>query len=302
MMKLIRIFIVMMILFYVSPHSVQAEPSLSAHHAVVIDMETGEVLFNKDANSEESIASITKIMTAIVAIEHGDLNQSVEISQQAANTVGSSIYTKPGDHYPLRDLIYGLMLRSGNDAAVAIAEHIAGSEGGFAYLMNEKADWLGMTQSQFQNPHGLDEEGHYSSALDMAKLTRYAMNSEPVFREIFGSKTYQSEEEDYPWHNKNKLLMTYDDVCTGGKTGYTSTAGRTLVTTAKQDHHELVVVTIDAKRDWQDHKELYEYGFEQLEDQPEIPITFTEQEQKPLSSFRTMISDAFQHLQGGPTW
>ncbi|MET3682372.1 D-alanyl-D-alanine carboxypeptidase [Alkalibacillus flavidus] len=278
---------------------IHATPVVSAQSAIVMDMETGEVLYEKNGYQSKPIASITKIMTAIVAIEHGELDASVSISTNAANTHGSSIYADAGDHYPLKDLLYGLMLRSGNDAAVAIAEHIAGSEKGFVWLMNEKAEWLGMNDSQFQNPHGLDEEHHYASAHDMAILTQYAMTSNSVFRDIFGTKQYLSSQEDYPWHNKNKLLMTYDDVCTGGKTGYTSTAGRTLVTTAEEDGKELVVVTIDAKQDWQDHRQLYQHGFNQIVDRPEIPISFISASVDETPSYWSTVSRLFHVLQGG---
>ncbi|WP_188206055.1 D-alanyl-D-alanine carboxypeptidase family protein [Alkalibacillus aidingensis] len=295
MRKIITLSIIF-ILLSVPPVQTKAEPHISAKSAVVLDMENLEVLYEKNMNDQRPIASITKIMTAIVAIENSDFDDPVEISNQASKTIGSSIYTKPGDEYPLKDLLYGLMLRSGNDAAYAIAEHVGGSEKGFAFLMNEKADWIGMENSSFQNPHGLDEEGHYSTAYDMALLTAYAMNTSDEFREIFGTKRYLSDQVGYYWMNKNKLLMTFDQVCTGGKTGYTSVAGRTLVTTAEQDGKEIVVVTIDASDDWNDHRVLYKHGFEQIEEQPEIPIFF-DQEESPNTFFDSIVQ-SFRYLQG----
>lgn len=161
----------------------------------------------------------------------------------------------------LEDLVYGLMLRSGNDAAVTIAEHVGGSEEGFVFLMNEKAKWLGMTNTHFDNPHGLDSETHYSSAYDMALLMRYAMNNEQ-FVEITGSTSFKSENRDYSWRNKNKLLTVFYKYCTGGKTGFTKQTGRTLVSTASKDGMDLIVVTLDAPDDWRDHMNLFEWGFE----------------------------------------
>jgi serine-type D-Ala-D-Ala carboxypeptidase (penicillin-binding protein 5/6) len=241
-----------------------AAPGISAENAVLMEFESGRVLFEKSAHEKKSIASITKIMTAIIAIEYGDLNDIVTISDNAARSIGSSIYLKAGEKVKLKDLVYGLMLRSGNDAAVAIAEHIGGSVEGFAYLMNEKAKWIGMQNSHFVNPSGLEEEGHYSTAYDMALLMRYAMNNK-IFAEISGTKQYQGENEPYPWYNKNKLLTKYYKYCIGGKTGYTRVAGRTLVTSAEKNGMKLIAVTLNASSDWRDHTNLYEWGFQSYE-------------------------------------
>lgn len=164
----------------------------------------------------------------------------------------------------LEDLVYGLMLRSGNDAAVAIAEHVGGSLDGFVYLMNEKAKWLGMENTHFDNPHGLDSDNHYSSAYDMAILTQYAMNNEK-YREISGTTSYKSDGRTYSWINKNKLLTQYYEYCTGGKTGFTKKTGRTLVSTASKDGMDLIAVTLNAPDDWKDHMSLYEWGFENFD-------------------------------------
>ncbi|MDV2580865.1 D-alanyl-D-alanine carboxypeptidase family protein [Alkalibacillus haloalkaliphilus] len=297
MRKIISLALIGCLLIMLQPtFMTHAQPSVSAKSAIAIDMDTQEIIYSKNIHEQLPIASITKIMTAIVALEHKELDSKVTISNEASRMIGSSIYTQPGDVYSIEDLLYGLMLRSGNDAAYAIAEHVAGSEKGFAFLMNEKAEWIGMQNSSFQNPHGLDEDDHYSTAYDMAVLTSYAMNTSEDFREIFGTKRYLSENVGYHWMNKNKLLMTYDQVCTGGKTGYTSIAGRTLVTTAEQDGNEVVVVTIDASDDWNDHRLLYNYAFSHLEDRPEIPIFFGEEPSEPSLWERFMKS--FRYLQG----
>src|SRR5699024_8604138 len=144
--------------------------------------------------------------------------------QNAVYTEGSSIYLQEGDRFTLEELVYGLMLRSGNDAAVAISEHVGESEEGFVYLMNEKARWLGMSNTHFDNPHGLDSETHYSSAYDMAILMRYASQNE-TFQKISSAKEYKPEGRSYSWKNKNKLLTQLYQYCTGGKTGFTKAAG-----------------------------------------------------------------------------
>lgn len=255
------IFIISFISFPIHGH---AAPDVSAQQAVLIEQSSGRVLFAKNADEQASIASITKVMTAIIAIESGKMNEKATISRNAIYTEGSSIYLEQGEEMFLKDLVYGLMLRSGNDAAVAIAEYVGGSEEGFVYLMNEKAKWLGMTNTHFDNPHGLDSETHYSSAHDMAILMQYAMEN-PVFQEISGSKRYLSENRSYYWQNKNKLLTIFYEYCTGGKTGYTKQTGRTLLTTAEKDGMKLIAVTLDAPDDWNDHMAMFEWGFEQFE-------------------------------------
>lgn len=256
------IFITILCLFLTSfPLNVNAQLSVSARNAVLMEQETGRVLLEKQAHEKRNIASITKIMTAIVAIESGELNEKATASRKAVYTEGSSIYLEQGEKMKLKDLVYGLMLRSGNDSAVAIAEKVGGSVEGFAHLMNKKAEWIGMTNSNFANPHGLDAEGHYSTAYDMALLMRYAMQND-TFRKISGTTTYKADSRVYAWGNKNKMLTKYYEYCTGGKTGYTKTAGRTLVTTAEKDGMELIMVTLDGPDDWNDHRNAFNWGFE----------------------------------------
>src|SRR5699024_9658883 len=247
-------------LFFLFPTIGQAKPEVSVNNAILIDQNSGRVLFEKRAHERKPIASITKVMTAIIAIESGQMDESARTSKKAIYTEGSSIYLKKGEKMTINDLVYGLMLRSGNDAAVSISEHVGGSVEGLVYLMNEKARWLGMTDTHFINPHGLGDEDHYSSAYDMAILMRYAMENDE-FKKITGAKSYKAENRVYAWQNKNKLLTTYYDHCIGGKTGFTRESGRTLVTAAKKEDMELVAVTLNAGDDWRDHSSLYDRGF-----------------------------------------
>ncbi|MBM7598319.1 D-alanyl-D-alanine carboxypeptidase [Virgibacillus halotolerans] len=249
---------------FIFPEIGQAAPSVSANNAVLIDQSTGRILYEKKANEQQSIASITKIMTAILAIESGKWKEEAKTSRRAIYTEGSSIYLEQGEKMTIEDLTYGLMLRSGNDAAVTISEHVGGSEEGFVYLMNEKARWLGMLNTNFENPHGLDSDHHYSSAYDMAILMRYAMDNDQ-FKKVTGTTTHQADNRTYSWQNKNKLLTQYYDACIGGKTGYTKKTGRTLVTAAHKDGVDLIAVTLNAPDDWQDHTSMYEWGFDQYD-------------------------------------
>lgn len=203
------------------PQKIEASVSVSASSAILIEQNSGRILYEKDAFTKRRIASITKIMTAILAIESGKLNETVKVSERASRAEGSSVFLKPGEKIKLEDLVYGLMLRSGNDAAVAIAEHVGGSIEGFVYLMNKKAEEIGMSNTHFANPHGLDDhEDHYSTAYDMALLTRYAMMNKK-YREISGTKVYRApnpdESWDRIWRNKNRLLTEMYEYCTGGK-------------------------------------------------------------------------------------
>lgn len=227
-----------------------------------MDQQSGRVLYAKLPNESRGIASITKIMTALLAVESGKLQETVTISDNAVRVEGSSIYLKAGDKVKLGDLVYGLLLRSGNDAAQAIAEYVGGSVDGFVFLMNQKAASLGMQHTHFSNPSGLDGDGqHYSSAYDMALLTRYAMQND-TFKTIFGTKTFRSDAWDYPWTNKHKLLTSMYEFTTGGKTGFTKKVGRTLVTTASKNGMNLIVVTLNDSNDWDDHTNLFEQAFQ----------------------------------------
>lgn len=270
-----RIFLISMILSLVIcclfPHPISGQevdsmtpPSPSTDHFILMEETTGRVLLEENSHDQVPIASITKLMTAVVALQYGNLDDEVVVSEEAVQTNGSSIYLEVGEKITMEDLLYGLMLRSGNDAAKVIAEHVGGSEEGFIFLMNETAAYLGMTDSQFMNPHGLDEPGHYSSAYDIAILMQYAMQHE-LFRKISQSESYKPTNQTYAWKNKNKLLTEKYEYCTGGKTGFTNKAGRTLVTTAEKDQLKLITVTLDAPDDWNDHMTLYDWGFSEYE-------------------------------------
>ncbi|WP_070121574.1 D-alanyl-D-alanine carboxypeptidase family protein [Bacillus marinisedimentorum] len=251
----------------VDPARTAAAPSVSAASSVLMEQSSGRVIFAKNAHEKMRIASITKIMTAILAIESGKLDEKSKVSKRAVYTEGSSIYLQEGEKIKLEDLVYGLMLRSGNDAAVAIAEMVGGSVEGFAHLMNEKAAQIGMTNTVFSNPHGLDDhEEHYSTAYDMALLTKYAMQNE-TYRKISGTVRHTApnpnEEWDRKWKNKNKLVTGMYEFSTGGKTGYTKRARRTLVSTATKGGSDMICVTLDAPDDWQDHMNLFNWGFKE---------------------------------------
>lgn len=232
--------------------------STSAAGAVLMDADSGRVLYGQNAHDPRPIASITKLMTALVAAERADdLDATVTVAPQAAGVEGSSIYLKAGEQLSLRDLLYGLMLHSGNDAAVAIAIHCAGDVETFVSWMNRRAAELGMEHSHFMNPNGLDEEGHYSSAYDMALLAQEVLKK-PDLAEIVGTKTAVRGERSLV--NHNKLLWRYEG-CVGLKTGYTQSAGRTLVSAATREETTLICVTLRDPNDWADHASLLDYGF-----------------------------------------
>lgn len=231
--------------------------SVSAEHAIMIDGQTGRVLYEKNADERSLIASTTKIMTALVVCEQCNVLDRVRIQKEAVGIEGSSMYLKEGEVLTVQELLYGLMLQSGNDAAVALAIYCAGTVEGFVELMNDKAYRLGLQNTHFENPNGLDSPGHYSTARDLARLTVYAMNN-PIFSQTVSAKTVKVGER--VLINHNKLLQRVEGV-DGVKTGYTRAAGRILVSTAVREGRRLVVVTINAPNDWQDHKNLLEQGF-----------------------------------------
>ena len=231
--------------------------STSAASAILVDADSGRVLYEQNADAKMLIASTTKILTALVAIREGDLNQVVTVKREATLTEGSSMYLKEGEQLTLETLLYGLLLCSGNDAAVAIADAVGGSQAGFVKLMNETARELGMEHSSFANPNGLDDEDHYSTARDMAKLACAAVNNETLMR-IASTRTATIGGRTMTNHNK---LLSYMDGCIGLKTGYTKAAGRTLVSCAERNGQRLVAVTLQDGNDWADHQALYEYGF-----------------------------------------
>ncbi|MBR5447182.1 MAG: D-alanyl-D-alanine carboxypeptidase [Clostridia bacterium] len=240
-----------------------ALPQVSARSAVLIEADSGEVVLEKDADMMLPMASTTKIMTALVAIELLPDDRIVEIHQDAVGVEGSSVYLKAGEKLSFSDLLNSLMLASANDAAAAIAYECAGGIDEFAALMNEKARELGLESTHFTNPHGLDHEEHYTTARDLALLTRYAMQNER-FAKVVSTLTHQLERDAENGTcfvvNHNKLLRTYDGAI-GVKTGFTKRAGRCLVSAAERDGVRLIAVTLDAPSDWNDHKRMLDYGF-----------------------------------------
>lgn len=253
------------LLVLIIPFKVNA---LSASSSIVMDLDNGRILHQNNIHDERLIASITKIMTCIVTIEYADIDKVVEVGEEILESYGSAIYIELGEKLTLRDLLYGLMLRSGNDAAVVIAKNVAGNMDAFAMLMNDMAKRIGMEDTYFYNAHGLEENdgtGNTSSAYDMALLTKYAMEN-ATFREIFGTKNYtvKTNYKTYSWTSKNKLIHNYEFI-TGGKTGFTEKARRTLVTTGSNNNINLVVVTINDPNDFQDHIDLYEEIFRNYE-------------------------------------
>lgn len=233
-------------------------PTVSASSAILVDAQSGRVLFERDAHTQRRIASTTKLLTALVAVESTpDLSRTVTITAEHW-AEGTSMYLEPGEELTLEELLYGLLLRSGNDAALAVATCCAGDVDTFVDWMNQWAQDLGMENSHFVNPNGLDEEGHYSTAYDMALLARAVLGNETL-REIVATKS--ATKAGRSLSNHNKLLWQYEG-CTGMKTGYTTGAGRTLVSSAVRDGRTLVCVTLNDPNDWEDHANLFDYGFE----------------------------------------
>ena len=253
--------IIILFLLIVIPVKVCA---LSASSYVVMDYDSKRILEGSNINEKKLIASTTKIMSAIIAIENADINQEIEISKDVLKAYGSAIYIEVGEKLKLIDLIYGLMLRSGNDAAIEIARVVSGSMDEFVKKMNEKAKEIGMNNTLFINNHGLEDSdgnGNTSTAYDMALLMQYTMHND-IFKEVTKSKRYvvKSSYKTYDWYNKNRLLEEYKYTI-GGKTGYTKKAKRTLVTIASKDDKTIIIVTLNDPNDFNNHKALYEENF-----------------------------------------
>lgn len=231
--------------------------AISAEKAIVIDAETDRVLYEKNADSRALIASTTKMMTALIVCEQCNVLDRVKIPKEAVGIEGSSMYLKEGEILTVQELLYGLMLQSGNDAAVALAIYCGGTVEGFVQLMNDKAASLGLTNTSFENPNGLDGVNHYSSARDLAKLASYAMEN-PIFARTVSTKSVRIGERTLTNHNK---LLWRIEGAEGVKTGYTKAAGRTLVSSTERNNRRIIVVTLNASDDWNDHKQLTENGF-----------------------------------------
>ncbi len=231
--------------------------AVSAEKYILMDAHTGRVLESRNADSRSLIASTTKIMTALVVCRQCNVLSRVRIPKEAVGIEGSSMYLRQGEVLTVQELLYGLMLSSANDAAVALAIYCGGSVEGFAQLMNDQARRLGLTESHFVNPHGLDAPGHYATARDLAKLAAFALE-DPIFAMTVSTRNVRVGERSL--HNHNKLLWQVEGA-DGVKTGYTKAAGRLLVSSATRDGRRLICVTINAPDDWRDHKQLLEKGF-----------------------------------------
>lgn len=248
------LFLIFLLLFSSCHHEVK-QTSIVASSYIVIEQSTNKILQGANYDTQRSVASISKIMSAIIAIENNDLEKIVIVPSEINEVYGSSMYLKANQEISIKDLLYGLLLRSGNDAAITLAIATSGSVASFVDLMNEKAEKLNLKNTLFSNPHGLDKDGigNISTSYDMAIIYSYCMDNE-VFKEITSSKTYSN------YVNKNKLVRSYQ-YCTGGKTGFTDKAKRTLVTSASKEGINLIIVTLNCGNDFETHKNLYEYYF-----------------------------------------
>lgn len=268
-LKLIGIFLCIFLMGECLPPRAHAL-EVSAQYACLMDAATGRVFYEKNARERHSMASTTKIMTALVALESCSPDDIVTVSANAAGTEGSSIYLAAGEKLRMEDLLYGLMLHSGNDAAIAVAEHVSGSVEEFAARMTQKARDIGAKDTQFKNPNGLDADGHYTTAYDLALITRYALKNER-FAQIVATRKksipWESKDWDRVLVNHNKLLTMYDG-CVGVKTGFTKKTGRCLVSAAVRDGWEVIAVTLNAPNDWQDHTNMLNYAFDSYQPSP----------------------------------
>lgn len=250
----------------------KSPPQTSARAAILMD-QYGQVLYAYNADAPLPMASTTKIMTALVALELSDPQKCVMIPKEAAGIEGSSAYLIAGESMTIETLLYALMLESANDAAVAIAVCLSGSVDSFVEQMNRKAKELGLTQTHFANPHGLDDPEHYTSAFDLARLMIAALKNAQL-AQIVATRRYQSIAENSDstrlFVNHNRLLNEYDG-CIGGKTGYTKRTGRCFVSAAQRDSLTLIAVTLNDPNDWKDHRALLDYGFARCEQMTLIP-------------------------------
>jgi len=268
-------FIVFLIISFIFPQlalgapTQTSSPGISSKAAIVMEASTGKVLFAYNAEVRNFPASTTKMMTLLTALENGNMNDIVTTSQNAASVEGSSLWLSPGEKLKLVELLYGMMLISGNDATVAVAEHISGTTDAFARLMTQKAHAIGAVHTNFTNTSGLPDPNHYTTAHDLAKIAAYGFRN-PLFAQIVSTKHTV-----IPWagknfgrdlYNENKMLWNYDGG-NGVKTGYTEAAGPCLVSSAKRGNIQLVAVVLDSNRMWLDSKALLDYGFSKIETQ-----------------------------------
>jgi D-alanyl-D-alanine carboxypeptidase (penicillin-binding protein 5/6) len=264
---LLSFFLLLLNKGYVSAEINAQIPAIEGKSGILIEANSNKILYEKDIHRKLAMASTTKILTAIVALEKGKPDDIVTVPYDASVVEGSQVYLESGEKQRLEDLLYALMLRSGNDAAISIAKYIGKSEKGFAKLMNKKAKEIGACESNFMNPHGLDNPDHYTTAYDLGLISSYAIKN-PQFRKVVSTKRWNM-----PWPgneygrlllNKNKMLYQYQDAI-GIKTGYTKKTGRCLVSAAERDGMILVSVVLADYNWWEDSKKLLDYGFENYE-------------------------------------
>lgn len=262
--KILSFFLITVVFFSNTVYNAEAYSALSY---CLYDPVLNKVIASSDMDRKLSMASTTKIMTALIACEICDLSEIIEVSDKMIAVEGSSVGLQVGDKISYESLLYGMMLESGNDAALCIAVSISGSQESFAALMNEKAKQIGMKNSNFVTPNGLDDEYHYSTAYDMAVLGGFAMNNE-LFAKIVGTKKYKAvynNGETYrTYYNHNRLLSSLEGA-EGIKTGFTKKSGRCLVTSCCRNGVRLIAVTLNDGNDWKDHRDLYDYGFKQYQ-------------------------------------
>lgn len=249
-------------IFLWSATTIKTHAQNSAKAAITIEAQTGISLYEKNADEQLPMASTTKIMTALVALENADINQTFTVSETACKVEGTQIGLLAGDQISLNDLLHMLMMKSANDAAQTIAENIAGSLEAFADLMNERAKQMGLTHTHFENPHGLPSDNHYTTARELALIAAEALKND-TFAQIVSTKKKKLDYHGLVIENSNRLLSSYE-YTTGVKTGFTKAAGRCLVTSAKKDGVTLINVTLNDGNDWQDHTEMFEEGFRRV--------------------------------------
>jgi len=261
-MKKYIVWLTFFILMLNLPARTLAEPSISAKSGIVIECMTGKILYSKNHTEVLPMASTTKIMTALVAVEFGNLDREMTVSEKAAAVDGSQMGLLADQKISFRDLLYMLLLKSANDAAEVIAENLCGSTEKFVEMMNEKAQALGCTNTHFANVHGLPHNDHYTTAEDLAKIAATAYGNDTV-REIVSSKTKKLDYLSLVLENSNKLLDSYP-YAKGMKTGFTKVAGRCLVSAAEKDGITIIAVTLNAPDDWNDHEKMLDYGFSRV--------------------------------------
>lgn len=249
-------------IFLWSATTIKTHAQNSAKAAITIEAQTGISLYEKNADEQLPMASTTKIMTALVALENADINQTFTVSETACKVEGTQIGLLAGDQISLNDLLHMLMMKSANDAAQTIAENISGSLEAFAELMNERAKQMGLTHTHFENPHGLPSDNHYTTARELALIAAEALKND-TFAQIVSTKKKKLDYHGLVIENSNRLLSSYE-YTTGVKTGFTKAAGRCLVTSAKKDGVTLINVTLNDGNDWQDHTEMFEEGFRRV--------------------------------------